>query len=125
MTGFLIRTLITALGLWLATVIVPGVHIADNFTLIWAAVLLGVVNAIVRPLLIVLTLPITFLTLGFFLLVINASMFGLVAWLLDDFQVAGFIPALFGAIVVGISAWFASAFIGPKGRYDVLVKRGK
>ncbi len=125
MTGFLIRTLITALGLWLATVVVPGVHIADNVTLIWAAVLLGVVNAIVRPLLIVLTLPITFLTLGFFLLVINAGMFGLVAWLLDDFQVSGFIPALFGAIVVGISAWFASGFIGPKGRYQVVAKHNE
>ncbi len=90
MTGFLIRTLITALGLWLATTIVPGVHIADNVTLAWAAVLLGVVNAIVRPLLILLTLPITLVTLGFFLLVINAGMFGLVAWLLDGFHVSGF-----------------------------------
>ena len=123
MTGFLIRTLITAFGLWLATVIVPGVHIADNTTLIWAAVLLGVVNAIVRPLLIVLTLPITFLTLGFFLLVVNAGMFGLVAWLLNDFHVSGFFPAFFGAIVVAVSAWFASGFIGPKGRYEVIAKR--
>ncbi len=125
MTGFLIRTLITALGLWLATAIVPGVHIADNVTLAWAAVLLGVVNAIIRPLLILLTLPITLVTLGFFLLVVNAGMFGLVAWLLDGFHVSGFFPAFFGAIVVAISAWFASGFIGPKGRYQVVVKHRK
>ncbi len=122
MIGFLIRTLITALGLWLATAIVPGVDIVDNATLAWAAVLLGVVNAIIRPLLIVLTLPITFVTLGLFLLVVNAGMFGLVAWLLDGFHVSGFFPSFFGAIVVGISAWFASGFIGPKGRYQVVVK---
>jgi len=123
LAGLLIRTLITAAGLWLAAVIVPGVDIADNTTLIWAAMLLGVVNAIVRPLLILLTLPVTLLTLGGFLLVVNAGMFGLVAWLLNGFHVSGFIPAFFGAIVVAISAWFASGFIGPKGRYDVIVKR--
>lgn len=123
MTGFLIRTLITALGLWLATVIVPGVNIGDNVTLALAAVLLGIVNAIVRPLLVLLTLPITLLTLGLFLLVVNAGMFGLVAWLLNDFHVAGFLSAFLGALVVGICAWFASGFIGPKGRYEIMVKR--
>jgi putative membrane protein len=123
MLGILVRTLISALGLWLAAELLPGVTIASKGTLIWAAILWGIVNALVRPLLVVLTLPITVLTLGGFLLVINAAMFGLVAALLDGFQIAGFFSALFGAIVVSIVSWFASNFIGANGRYEVLIVR--
>ena len=88
-----------------------------------AALLLGLVNAIVRPLLIILTLPVTIVTLGFFLLVINAAMFALVAWVFDDFSIAGFWPALFGSIIVSVTAWLASAFIGARGRIEVFVAR--
>ena len=90
MNGIFVRTLITALGLGLATVILPGVSIGEPVTLLVAALLLGLVNAFVRPLLVLLTLPLTLVTLGFFLLVINAEMFGLVAAMLDGFHVAGF-----------------------------------
>lgn len=121
MTGILVRTLIIALGLGLATAILPGVQISGAGTLIVAALLLGLVNAVIRPLMILFTLPITLLTLGLFLLVINAAMFGLVAAMLDDFQVAGFFSALFGAIIVGITSTIASWYIGPDGRYEVLI----
>lgn len=121
MAGILIRILITALGLWLATAIVPGVTAAGTTTLLWAAVWLGIVNALVRPLVVLLTLPITLLSLGGFLLVVNAGMLGLVAWLLDGFDVAGFFSALFGSIVVSITSWAASSFVGPSGRYEILV----
>jgi putative membrane protein len=121
MLGFILRLLIGALGLWLASELVPGVDVQGAWTLLAAALLLGIVNAIVRPLLVILTLPITILTLGLFLLVINAATLGLVAWMLDSFTIAGFWPALFGAIVVSITGWLASYFIGPRGRVEVIV----
>lgn len=123
MRGFLIRVAVGALGLWLAGAIIPGIHLDDQWTLLFAALLLGVTNAIVRPVVIFLTLPITVITLGLFLLVINAGMLGLVAWFLDGFSIEGFFSALFGAIVVSLISWIASWTIGPEGRYEVMVVR--
>lgn len=121
MNGFLVRLLITALGLWLASVLVPGVSISGTWTLIFAALWLGIVNAVIRPIALVLTFPFTLITLGLFILVINAAMFALVAALLDGFRLSGFGAALMGAIVVSITSWLASAFVGPRGRYEVMV----
>jgi putative membrane protein len=123
MLGFAIRLAISALGLWLAQEIVPGVQIEGTATLVTAALLLGIVNALVRPLAVLLTLPFTLLTLGLFLLVVNAAMFGLVAALLDGFHVSSFGAALLGSIVVGLTGWVASWYIGPRGRVEVLVVR--
>ena len=123
MIGFVLRTLITALGLWAAASLIPGVQIDTTGTMIWAAILLGIVNAIVRPVAVILTLPLTLISLGGFLLVVNAAMFGLVAAMLNDFHVSGFFAALFGAIIVSITSWLGSSFIGPDGRYEVLVIR--
>lgn len=125
MAGLWVRLLISALGLWLASVLVPGIDIRGVGTLLLAALLLGVTNALVRPLLIILTLPITVITLGLFLLVINAAMLGLVAVLLDDFAIAGFFSALFGALIVSLTGWVASWYIGPSGRIEVMVVRDK
>lgn len=119
MIGFLLRMAISALSLWLASAIVPGMDIHGVGTLILAALLLGIVNAIVRPILVLLTLPATLLTLGLFLLVINAAMLGLVAALLDDFTLSGFWAALFGSIVVSLTSAFASQYIGPKGKVEI------
>lgn len=123
MNGFLLRLLISALGLWLAASIVPGVYVAGVGTLLIAALLLGVVNAIVRPVLVILTLPITILTLGLFLFVVNAAMLGLVALLLPGFTITGFWPAVGASIVVSLVSWAASWFIGPRGRFEVLAAR--
>lgn len=124
MTGFLLRLGVNALGLWLATRIVPGMEIAPGGgTLLAAALLLGIVNALVRPLAILLTLPVTVLTLGLFLWVVNAAMLGLVAWLLDGFHLEDFASALFGSIVVGLTAWLSSFYIGPRGRVEAWVVR--
>ena len=123
MQGIVIRMLIAMLGLFLASRLVPGVSIEGSSTFILAAVLLGIVNAIVRPIAFVLTLPLTIVTLGLFLFVLNAAMFGLVAALLDNFAVAGFWSALFGAIVVSITSTIASWYIGPDGKYEVFVVR--
>jgi putative membrane protein len=90
MLGFLIRAVIVALGLWVATTWVSGITIDSPQTLLLAGVLLGLVNAVIRPIAILLTLPMTLLTLGFFLLVINAGMVALVAWMLPGMTVSGF-----------------------------------
>ncbi len=121
MVGFLVRLAIVALGLWLAQAIVPGIEIEGTGTLILAALFLGLVNALVRPLAVLLTLPLTLLTLGLFLLVVNAAMFGLVAALLDGFRVSGFFASLLGSIVVGLTGWVASWYVGPRGKIEVLV----
>lgn len=119
--GFLIRMAITALGLWLASRLVPGVTLEGPVTFVFAALLLGVVNAVVRPIAFILTLPITLLSLGLFLFVINAGMVALVAWLLDDFQLSGFWAALMTSIIVGLTGWIGNAFVGEKGRYELAV----
>ncbi len=111
MGDFLIRLLISALGLWLASAVVPGVGVDGPVTLLIAAVLLGVVNAIVRPVLTVLTLPLTLLTLGLFLLVVNAASIGLVAMFLPGFDVDGFMPGVGAAVVTGAVSWIGHAFL--------------
>ena len=112
MGAFLVRMLISAAGLWIASVLVPGMDISGMGTLLAAAFLLGLVNALVRPVLIFFTLPLTILTLGLFLLVINAAMLGLVAWLLPGFVLGGFFPALFGSLIVSLISWCASRYVG-------------
>jgi putative membrane protein len=123
MNGFLLRFAITAIGLWAASAIVPGVSIDSPGTLLFAAFLLGIVNAVIRPIVLLLTLPLTLVTLGLFILVVNAAMFGLVAALLGGFHLSGFFAALFGALLVSVTSWLAAAFIGPRGRYEVLIIR--
>jgi putative membrane protein len=124
MTGFIFRALIAALGLWLATLWVSGIRIDDATTLVLAGVLLGVVNAIVRPIAVVLTFPITIVTLGFFLLVVNTAMVALVAALLPGFHIPGGFWSAFGtAIIVGITGWIGSWLIGSRGKIDVYVRR--
>ncbi len=125
MTGFLIRLAISALGLWIAARFVPGIEIHGDTTLLLAALLLGVVNAVVRPVVVLLTLPVTLLTLGLFLWVVNAAMFGLVAALLDGFQVADFSSALLGALLVSVTSWFASSWVAPSGRVEVIQVRDR
>lgn len=120
MTGFVLRVAIVALGLWLATQILPGLYFASPGTLLAAALLLGIVNAIVRPIAVVLTLPLTLLTLGLFLLVINAAMLGLVALLLSGFQISGFWTAIGGALIVSVTGWVASGLIGNNGKVEVM-----
>lgn len=121
MRGLLIRWAIVALGLWVASRLVPGIRIDDTGTLVLAAAVLGIVNAVVRPIVVLLTLPLTVLTLGLFLWLINAAMFGLAARLVTGFHVAGVVPALLGSLLVSITGWIASWYVGPRGRMEVLV----
>jgi len=116
--GFLVRLLVTALGLWAATAIVPGVTIHGVGSLIGAALLLGLVNAVIRPIILILTLPLTLLTLGLFIFVVNGISLSLVAWLMPGFTLSGFGAAILGSIVVGLTGWVASIFIGSTGRLE-------
>lgn len=118
MTGFFFRLIITALGLWAAATIMPGVHMSGWGPLIISALVLGIVNAVIRPIILILTLPLTVLTLGLFILVVNGLSLGIVAWLVPGFELAGFWSAVLGAIVVGLTSWFASAFVGGSGRIE-------
>jgi putative membrane protein len=102
MPHFVITWIITGISLLLTAHFVPGFKIDGFVAALIAAVLLGLVNAIVRPILIILTLPITILTLGLFLLVVNAISILLVAALTPGFIIVGFLPALIGSIVLAI-----------------------
>ena len=124
MIGFIARALISAIGLWIATRWVSGIRIDNATTLVLAGLLLGVVNAVVRPIAVVLTFPITIVTLGFFLLVVNTAMVALVAALLPGFHIwGGFWSAFLTALIVGITGWLGSWFIGSRGKIDVYVRR--
>ena len=118
MRGFLVRLVITALGLWLATQLVPGIVITGTGALIVSALLLGLVNAVIRPIILILTLPLTILTLGLFILVVNGISLALAAWLVPGFHVAGLLSATLGALVVGLTSWLASSFVGGSGRIE-------
>jgi len=115
MIRFLVQALVTMLGLWLSAQIVPGVDFTSTGSLIAAALILGLVNAFVRPILVVVTFPITVVTLGLFLLVVNAAMIGLTAMFLGGFEVDGLWAGVGAAIVTGVVSWLAGAFI-PDGK---------
>ena len=123
MVGFLLRAAITALGLWVASEILSGLVFDSTSKLIVAAILLGIVNAFVRPLAFILTLPITVVTLGLFLLVLNAGMVALVAWIVPGFAISGFWTAVGAALIVSLVSWAASSVIGPNGRVEVITAR--
>ena len=108
----LIRLFLSVCGLGLADYLLDGIRFDHFSTLFWAALLLGVANTFVRPVLVFFTLPITVLTLGFFLIVINAAVLGLVAALLSGFHVAGFWSALLAWLIVAVTHSVAGVFLG-------------
>ena len=116
MLRFIVQFLVTCLALWLASEVVPGVGFSDTPSLLLAAILLGIANAIVRPVLTVLTFPLTLITFGLFLLVVNAAVIGLVAALLGGFVVDGLWAGIGAAIVTGVVSWIAGWFIGGEAR---------
>jgi len=121
MQGIILRTAINALGLAIAALILPGITIRGFGTLLVAALLMGLVNALLRPVVVLVTLPITIVTFGLFLLVVNAAMFGLVAAMLEGFSVSGFFAALFGWLIVSAIGVLSAWTIGPDGRYEILI----
>lgn len=119
--AFIIRLVITALSLWIAVALVPGIDYDGGVLgLLGVALIFGFVNAVVRPLLLLLTCPLVLLTLGLFLLVLNALMLWLTSELSTalgiDFQVAGFLPAFLGGLVVGLVSTALNIFVGKERR---------
>jgi putative membrane protein len=111
MGGFLVHTVILAIAIWVTAQIVSGITIDSWAALAIAALVLGVVNAIVRPILVILTLPITVLTLGLFYLVINGVAFGLAAAFVPGFQVGSWTAAILGALLTSVISWFLGIFV--------------
>lgn len=112
MPRFIIKVLIGALALWIATQVIHGMEIDNLTTLAVAALLLGVVNAVVRPILIILTLPLTLVTLGLFLLVVNGISVSLVDWMLPGMRIDTFGHAMLAALVIWIVSWAAEMILG-------------
>ncbi len=115
MVRLILRALIGAFALYIAARLVHGIHYDTVTTLLIAAAGLGIVNAIIRPFLILLTLPITVLTLGLWLLLVNAAMLGLIAYLLPGLTVGGLIPALLGSIMISIVSWIGHVILDQGG----------
>jgi putative membrane protein len=120
MRGFFARVLISAFGLWIADLLLAGVRFDGAGPLFLAAVLLGLVNAVVRPIVVILTLPITLLSLGLFMFVINGAMLLLVARLMPSFHLDGLGTAILAWVIVGLTSWVANGFIGSRGRVEVI-----
>ena len=112
--GFLIRTAITAVAFYIAANLVTGLWFSSLTTLIIAAVIFGVVNAVIRPILSTLSLPITVLTLGLFTLVINAVMLGLTALLMPGMRITSIGTAFLAAIIIWLVSWIANKVIGDR-----------
>jgi putative membrane protein len=109
---FLLRLLLNGIAIIVAAWFIPGVHLAGIVPALIAGALLGFVNALVRPILLLLTLPFTLITLGLFIFVVNAICFALTAALVPGFEINGFLSAFFGAILVSLVSWVLNALLG-------------
>ena len=123
MKGLMIRWVISAVALILTAAVLPGIHIGSIFSAFVAAAFLGIFNAILRPFLLILTLPINIVTLGLFTLIINGLMLYLVANVIKGVEIAGFGWAILGAVVLGLINWGLNALISDQGRVEFVELR--
>lgn len=112
MLRFLLRVAFAAVGLWVADYLLAGISFDSWQTLLLSAVVLGIINAFIRPIVVFFTFPFTVITLGLFLLVVNAAMLGLTAMFFRGFEVHGFWNGVLGALVVSIISWIGSSIVG-------------
>lgn len=118
MKGILIRWLILTFAIMLTAFLLDGIQVADFFSALFAAGILGILNAFFRPILIVLTLPINILSLGLFTFIINAVLLMMVSGVIPGFEVRGFWSALFGSLLISIASWLLTSFINDQGRVE-------
>ena len=118
MRGLILRWLILTAAVLAASWFLDGIHVGGFVSALFAAGLLGIMNAFLRPLLIILTLPINIVSLGLFTFVVNAFLLKLVSFLVSGFDVRGFWTAVFGAIIIGGVSWLLNMFIGGRGRVE-------
>jgi len=119
--GFLIRLCLNAVALLIVSTVIPGIEVRGVLPALSAAFFLGLVNAVVRPILLILTLPLTIVTLGLFIPLINAFLLKLVSLMIQGFEVHGFWSAVFGALLLSIVSGLLSLFINDQGRVEVVV----
>jgi putative membrane protein len=118
--GLLLRWLILTVAIIVASYLLEGIHVSGFFPAFFAAALLGILNALFRPVLILLTLPINILSLGLFTFVINALMLVMVSGIISGFEVHGFWTAVFGSLIISIISWLLNSFISDRGRVERL-----
>lgn len=121
--GLLIRLVANALAILVAAYIVPGIEVAGGLSLLAAALVLGLVNAVVRPILLFLTLPFTLVTLGLFIFLLNAFCLWLTSWLVAGFEVHGFWAAVIGALIVSVVSWLVNVFLSDRGKVVAIARR--
>jgi len=127
MKGLFIRWLILTLSILAAAYMFEGIEVSSFFSALFAAAVLGILNAFFRPILLLLTLPINLLTLGLFTFVVNALMLMLTSGIISGFHVQGFWPAVFGSLVISVVSWLLTSVVNDEGRIEVieLRRRGK
>lgn len=121
--GFLIRLLANALAILAAAYIVPGIEVSGGLALVAAALVLGLINAVVRPVLLFLTLPFTLVTLGLFIFLLNAFCLWLTSLLVKGFDVHGFWASVFGALIVSVVSWLVTILLSDRGKVVVITRR--
>ena len=114
---FLLRVVLNTVAVLLAARLIPGIYVASPTSALLAGIVLGVINATIKPILIVLTLPFTLVTLGLFIFLVNAVCLALAAWLVPGFGVHGFWAAVFGSVFISIVSWMLSALVVDRRRY--------
>jgi len=123
--GLIIRWLVVTAAIIFASYLLEGIEIRDFFSAFFAAAALGILNALFRPILIILTLPINILTLGLFTFLINALMLKMASEIIPGFEVHGFWTAIFGSLIISVISWLLNAFINDKGRIERTARRKK
>ena len=121
--GFLIRLFLSALALFIVSTVIPGIEVRGVLPALSAAFILGIVNAVVRPVILLLTLPLTIMTLGLFIPLLNAALLKLVSLMIEGFEVHGFWSAVFGAILLSLISGLLNLLINDRGRVEVIVHR--
>ena len=125
MKGILIRWLVLTIGVMLTAYLIEGITVSGFFAAFFAAALLGVLNAFFRPILLILTLPLTILTLGLFTFVINAILLMMVSGVIPGFEVHGFWSAVLGALLISLVSWLLNSFISEKGKVKYIELKHK
>jgi len=127
MQGIFIRWLILTIAIIICAYVVDGIHVIGFFSALVAAAFLGILNALFRPVLLLVTLPINILTFGLFTFVINAVLLLMVSGVITGLEIRGFWSALGGALIISLVSWILSSFISDRGRFEYieLKKRGE
>jgi putative membrane protein len=128
MKGLIVRWLMLTVAIMAAAYLLPGIEVSGVFSAFFAAVILGILNALLRPLLLLLTLPLNILSLGLFTFVINALMLMMASGVISGFHIAGFWSAVFGSLIIGVVSWLLTSMINDQGKMEIITlkqRRGR